>query len=88
MDEIKRIKLCGIPLHQKLRNSADFDKSRNTEFRVIPRNSGQLYYTEYTEFKKTYGIPYKRNSENTLVFLQSLMFLPFYVLASVVVFFQ
>ncbi len=23
--------------------------------------------TEYTEFQKTYGIPYKRNSENTLV---------------------
>ncbi len=26
-----------------------------------------MYYTEYTEFKKTYGIPYKQNSENTLV---------------------
>jgi hypothetical protein len=48
MDETKRIKLCGIPSHQKLQNSADFDKFRNTEFRVIPRNSGQ--------FRILYGI--------------------------------
>ncbi len=47
-----------------LRNSAEFDEFRNMEFRGIQGNS--VYYTEYTEFKKTYGIPYKKNSENTL----------------------
>jgi hypothetical protein len=48
-----------------------------TEFRGIPRNStnsvirNSVYYTEYTELRKTYGIPYKRNSENTLIKIQS-----------------
>ncbi len=50
-DETKRIKLCGIPWHQKSRNSAKF----------------RILYGICWIKKKTYGIPYKRNSENTLV---------------------
>jgi hypothetical protein len=34
------------------------------EFRGISGSS--VYYTEYSEYKKTYEIQYKRNSGNTL----------------------
>jgi hypothetical protein len=55
-----KLRLCGISLHQKSRNSTNFvyGISRNSvEFKAIP-------YT-IRNIKKTYAIPYKRNSENT-----------------------
>ncbi len=65
--QLIKLKLCRISLYQKSRNSAEFDKFRNTEFRTIPPNFGPLriVYRICEIEKKPYGIPYRRNSENT-----------------------
>jgi hypothetical protein len=46
--QLRKLKICGISLCQKSRNSAEFDEFCNMEFRIIPRNFGQ--------FRIVYGI--------------------------------
>jgi hypothetical protein len=52
-----KLKLCGISLHQKLRNSVNSLIRNSVEFRAT------LYTIWHIWNKKTYRILYKRNSE-------------------------